>query len=73
MQSKPQETAKLITISNMFDIPLWTLRKLASARKFPGIIKKGRSLYVDIQQFREWWYKDEIKIDKNDDGKGEAN
>ena len=48
------ETARLETISQIFDIPLSTLRKWASQRKFPGIIKLGRSVRVDVPVFRTW-------------------
>jgi len=50
-----KETAKLKTISEMFDIPLVTLRIWASKRLFPGIIKKDRSIYVNVKVFRDWW------------------
>lgn len=46
-----KETASLNTLSKMFDIPLWSLRKWASQRKFPGIIKRGKSVYVDVEKF----------------------
>jgi len=49
-----QEIGTLQTISEMFDIPLSTLRKWCSERKFPGIIKLGRGVRVDIPVFRRW-------------------
>jgi len=54
------ETTSLRGLSERFSIPIWTLRKWAAERKFPGIIKKGRKIYVDIVKFREWLYNDEI-------------
>ena len=48
------EAARLETISKIFDIPLSTLRKWASERKFPGVIKLGRAVRVDVPTFREW-------------------
>jgi len=56
-----KKTMKLETLSQTYDIPLWTIRKWASERRFPGIIKKGRSVYVDKGKFHDWFYKDEIK------------
>lgn len=49
-----KEITTLKGISERFDIPIWTLRKWASERKFPGIIKLGRSVKVDIPIFRQW-------------------
>jgi len=53
-------TARLETLSEMYDIPLWTLRKLASHREFPGILKPvgKRRIYVDIKKFDEWFKND---------------
>ncbi len=59
------ETISLRGLSERFSIPIWTLRKWASERKFPGIIKKGRKIYVNIEKFRIWFYKDEIDISDN--------
>ena len=57
---KQQQTARLETISKMYDIPLWSLRKMASRREFPGIIqRKGtRRIYVDIDKFDAWFRAD---------------
>ncbi len=57
---KLQKTARLETLSQMYDIPLWSLRKMASRREFPGIIRrKGtRRIYVDIDKFDDWFCKD---------------
>jgi len=49
-----KEIAKLKTVAEIFDIPLNTLRKMASERSFPGIIKLGRAVRVDIPTFRQW-------------------
>jgi len=61
-----QELAKLETISEKFDIPLSTLRKWASERKFDGIVKLGRAVRVDVSIFREW-----IQSHRVDGGRGE--
>jgi len=49
-----KEIANLKTVSEIFDIPLSTLRKWASERKFPGVVKLGRAVRVDIPTFRQW-------------------
>jgi len=49
-----QELARLETVAEIFDIPLNTLRKWTSERKYPGIIKLGRAVRVDIPTFRQW-------------------
>jgi hypothetical protein len=54
-------TMKLDRLANQYDIPLWTLRKWASERSFPGIIKKGRSIYVDVSKFEQWFLSFEIQ------------
>ena len=54
------ETISLRGLSERFSIPLWTLRKWAAKRQFPGIIKKGRKIYVDIDKFRKWFYEGEL-------------
>lgn len=63
--TKEIECLSLRGLSERFSIPLWTLRKWAAERKFPGIIKKGRKIYVDISKFRTWFYEDEIDISDN--------
>ena len=57
-----KEIETLKGISERFDIPIWTLRKWASERKFPGIIKLGRSVKVDISLFRQWIF--EHRVDR---------
>jgi len=52
--NNPPEFSSLHNLSKTFDIPLNTLRKMASERSFPGIIKLGRSVKVDISVFRQW-------------------
>jgi len=66
--TKEIECLSLRGLSERFSIPLWTLRKWAAERKFPGIIKKGRKIYVNIEKFRIWFYKDEIHISPNQKG-----
>lgn len=55
-EMKQRQTARLETISELYDVPLWTLRKWASKRMFPGIIqRKGtRRIYVDVEKFDTW-------------------
>lgn len=48
-------TVRLKTLAEIFDIPLNTLRIKASQNKFPGIRRKGRSIYVDLKVFEKWW------------------
>ena len=52
-----KRTAQLETLSEAYDIPLNTLRKWASKRRFPGIVKQrgGRRIYVDIEKFDCWF------------------
>ena len=50
-----KETVKLRTLSQMFDIPLSSLRIYASRGDIPGVIKRGRSVYVVLEVFRTWW------------------
>jgi len=58
--TKEIECLSLRGLSERFSIPLWTLRKWAAERKFPGIIMRGRKIYVDIDKFREWFYEGEL-------------
>lgn len=55
-----QVTARLERVSELYDVPLWTLRKWASQRRFPGIIRKkgGRRIYVDLKKFDDWFRED---------------
>jgi hypothetical protein len=52
-----KRTVRLETISDIYDVPLNTLRKWASRREFPGIIKRrgARRLYIDIAKFDRWF------------------
>ena len=56
-----KRTVTLETLSGMYNIKLWTLRKLASARAFPGIIKMGRRIYVNLAVFDKWFMSHELK------------
>lgn len=67
MLSSKQEVTDLRGISEMFSIPLNTTRKWASERKFPGIIKVSRRVFVDVEKFRAWFYKGEVKIELEED------
>ena len=48
------EVVTLRTLSQLFDIPIWTLRKWSSQRRLPGLIKLGHSVRVDVETFRDW-------------------
>lgn len=61
MNENNKLTTDLKGISKMFGVPIWTLRKWASERKFPGIIKCSRRVYVDISKFRDWFYEGEVE------------
>jgi len=66
-----QETVRLETLSEIFDIPLWTLRKWASQRKFPGIQKgRTRRVYVNLDIFRAWWNSGEAGVDTSTEVSG---
>ena len=56
----PKKTVRLETLSEIYDIPLLTLRKWASKRKFPGIIKRRgeRRIYVSLEKFDKWCQED---------------
>jgi len=59
--NEKRETVKLKTLSRIFDIPLNSLRIYASRGDIPGVIKKGRSVYVVLDDFREWWLNKESR------------
>jgi len=61
-------TMKLDSLANQFDIPLWTLRKWTSERSYPGIIKKGTSVDVNVSKFEKWFLNHEIQ-DRSPDEK----
>ena len=67
MQRINVEVTDLRGLSVKFGIPLWTLRKWASERKFPGIIKNGRRVYVDILKFRNWFYEGELERSEDEE------
>jgi len=52
-----KRTAQLDTLAEVYDIPLNTLRKWASKRRFPGIVKLrgARRIYVDVEKFDHWF------------------
>ena len=58
-----KRTVTLETLSEIYDIKLWTLRKLGSKRAFPGIIKMGRRIYVKLEVFDAWFMSHEIKYE----------
>ena len=66
-----QTTMRLEGISQLYDIPLWTLRKLASQRAFPGIIKRGASIYVIVSTFEKWFLGHEIQSNSQVQKEGE--
>ena len=52
-----KRTAQLETLAEAYDVPLNTLRKWASRREFPGILKRrgARRIYVDVEKFDCWF------------------
>ena len=52
-----RRTVKLETLSEIYDVPINTLRKWASRREFPGILKRrgARRIYVDVEKFDKWF------------------
>lgn len=54
---KARKTVRLETLSQLYDVPLQTLRKWAAQRMFPGIIKRkgARRLYVSLEAFDVWF------------------
>lgn len=52
-----KQTVRLETLAAMYDIPLNTLRKWASQRRFPGILKRrgARRIYIDVEKFDHWF------------------
>lgn len=48
-----KQMVTLKTLSEIFDMPLWTLRSWASKRLFP-LYKVNTRIYVDIVEFRTW-------------------
>ena len=54
-------TVRLESLAEIYDVPIFTLRKWASERRFPGIIKRRgeRRLYVDLSKF-DLWFKDDL-------------
>lgn len=61
-----QKTALLEGLSDIYGIPLGTVRKWASDRIFPGIIRRkgARRLYVDLEKFDEWFRSGEVYTKK---------
>ena len=64
---KPINTQKyyrLEDISEIFDIPLSTLRRWASERRFP-LYKISNLIRVSLEEFEEWWHKQRVRgVDK---------
>jgi hypothetical protein len=48
-----RQTVTLEVLSQLFGVSLHTLRKEAAQRKFP-LLKKGRRIYVDPKEYREF-------------------
>ena len=57
------KTAPLEDVAAMYRIPLWTLRKWVSRRKFPGLIRSpgGRRWYIDLKKFDAWFKSGEVE------------
>lgn len=60
-----RQMVTLKTLSEIFDMPLWTLRNWASRRIFP-LYKVNTRIYVDLSEFRTWLehFHQDIKEDK---------
>jgi len=63
-------TMRLHSLSKKYDIPLWTLRKWASERRFPGINKIGSSIYVNVTIFEKWFLGHEIQFNTHKQPRG---
>lgn len=48
-----RQMVTLKSLSDIFDMPLWTLRNWASKRLFP-LYKVNSRIYVDLTEFRTW-------------------
>lgn len=59
-------TMRLGSLAKKYDVPLWTLRKWASKRSFPGIIKQGSSIYVNVSKFEKWFLSHELKYNSQE-------
>lgn len=57
-----KEFVPLKELSEIFSIPMWTLYGYVNKRRFPGIIKLGSRIYVDVERFREWFLQHEVKM-----------
>ncbi len=57
----PKEFVPLKVLSEVFSIPMWTLYSYVNKRRFPGIIKLGSRIYVDLKRFRSWFLQHEVK------------
>jgi len=61
--TKPRLVA-LKTISQVYSMPLSTLRRWSSERRFP-LYKISNRIFVDIDEFNEWVSKHKIEGVKN--------
>lgn len=59
------QSVTLKTISKMFGIPLWTLRKWAAQRRF-SLYKVNTRIYVNPSEFLDWWRQYYIRVGAND-------
>ena len=69
--NRSKVTMRLHSLAKKYDIPLWTLRKWASQRRFPGINKVGSSIYVNVSTFEDWFLGHEIQINSQVPKEGE--
>jgi len=58
--NKQLKYCRLKAISAQYDIPLSTLRRWASERRFP-LYKISNMVRVSPVEFQEWWEKGHIK------------
>ncbi len=66
IELKDKKTVSLKTLAEIYDIPLWTLRKRASARTLPGLILMGSRIYVNLAVFDKWFMSHELKYESED-------
>lgn len=61
-----RKTAQLEDVAAIYGIPLWTIRKWAANREFPGIIRRkgARRLYVDLAKFDAWFREETLEVTK---------
>jgi len=62
------DTPKLVTLnkaSEIWGIPLWTLRKAVQNKKIPHTRRLGR-IYISVKKFEDWLKDGEVNPRKNE-------